>query len=103
MLAVYGLVFMVILPVAVGSWWYRSIKYSAEQILMDTMQLYRFFVHKTPNMILKSEYYNSHMPPAYVHSLNKKNIYQNINAKLLPECVIISGSITDLIKWRKQR
>ena len=52
----YGLLFMVVLPVAVGSWWYRSIKYSAEQILMDTMQLYRFFIHKTPNMVLKREF-----------------------------------------------
>ncbi len=38
-----------------GTWWYRSIKFSAEQILMDTTQLYFYFFHKTPNMILKSE------------------------------------------------
>ena len=36
-----------------GTWWYRSIKYSAEQILMDTTQLYFIFLHKTPNMMLK--------------------------------------------------
>ncbi|ELU17583.1 hypothetical protein CAPTEDRAFT_160293 [Capitella teleta] len=52
-LAVYGLVFMVVLPTVVGTWWYRSIQYSAEQILMDTTQLYFYFFHKTPNMILK--------------------------------------------------
>ncbi|KAI0226507.1 J domain-containing protein [Lamellibrachia satsuma] len=52
-LGLYALVFMVVLPVVVGTWWYRSIKYSAEQILMDTTQLYFIFFHKTPNMMLK--------------------------------------------------
>jgi translocation protein SEC63 len=28
-------------------------QYSAEQILMDTTQLYFYFFNKTPNMILK--------------------------------------------------
>ncbi|XP_074663025.1 translocation protein SEC63 homolog isoform X2 [Tubulanus polymorphus] len=52
-LAMYGLVFMVILPVVVGTWWYRSIKYSGDQVLLDTTQLYYYFFHKTPNMVLK--------------------------------------------------
>jgi len=49
-LGAYGLAFMVILPVAVGTWWYKSIQYSCEQILLDTTQLYYYFFHKTPAM-----------------------------------------------------
>ncbi|KAK7107985.1 translocation protein SEC63 homolog [Littorina saxatilis] len=52
-LAVYGLVFMIILPVVVGVWWYRSIKFSSDQVLLDTTRLYYYFINKTPNMILK--------------------------------------------------
>eukprot|EP00794_Sanderia_malayensis_P000374 gene374-1007_t len=52
-LAAYGLAFMIILPVAVGTWWYRSIQYSCDEVLMDTEQLYWYFIHKTPNMSVK--------------------------------------------------
>ncbi|KAI8482878.1 hypothetical protein Bbelb_394130 [Branchiostoma belcheri] len=52
-LAAYGVAFMVIMPVAVGTWWYRSIKYSADQVLLDTTQLYYYFFNKTPNMNVK--------------------------------------------------
>ena len=49
----YGLVFMVALPLVVGVWWYRSIRYSSDQVLLDTTQLYYYFIHKTPHMMLK--------------------------------------------------
>nr|XP_006123304.2 translocation protein SEC63 homolog [Pelodiscus sinensis] len=52
-LLVYGVAFMVILPVVVGSWWYRSIRYSGDQILIRTTQIYTYFVYKTRNMDLK--------------------------------------------------
>lgn len=52
-LGLYGLVFMVALPTAVGTWWYRSIRFSGEQVLLDTTQLYFYFCHKTPSMPLK--------------------------------------------------
>uniref|UniRef100_A0A1B6F9N7 J domain-containing protein n=1 Tax=Cuerna arida TaxID=1464854 RepID=A0A1B6F9N7_9HEMI len=52
-LGLYALVFMVALPVAVGMWWYRSIKYTSDQVLLDTTQMYYFFFHKTPSMPLK--------------------------------------------------
>lgn len=52
-LALYGLVFMIILPVVVGVWWYRSIKFSGDQVLLDTTRLYYYFINKTSNMILK--------------------------------------------------
>ncbi|XP_053572244.1 LOW QUALITY PROTEIN: translocation protein SEC63 homolog [Bombina bombina] len=52
-LLVYGLAFMVILPVVVGSWWYKSIRYSGDQILIRTTQIYTYFVYKTWNMDMK--------------------------------------------------
>ncbi|PWA27911.1 translocation protein SEC63 homolog [Gambusia affinis] len=52
-LLVYGLAFMVILPVVVGTWWYRSIRYSGDQILISTTQLFMHFIYKTPNMNMK--------------------------------------------------
>ncbi|XP_061193308.1 translocation protein SEC63 homolog isoform X3 [Saccostrea echinata] len=52
-LLVYGLLFMVLLPVVVGVWWYRSIKFSKDQVLLDTTRLYYYFFQKNPNMILK--------------------------------------------------
>lgn len=39
-----------------GTWWYRSIKYSAQQVLIHTSRLYLRFLHKSPNMILKREF-----------------------------------------------
>lgn len=86
MLLVYGLAFMVILPVVVvslplfqttssphscppspglltslclaqGTWWYRSIRYSGDQILINTTQLFMHFMYKTPNMNMKREFY----------------------------------------------
>ncbi|XP_063220151.1 translocation protein SEC63 homolog [Bacillus rossius redtenbacheri] len=47
-LGLYALVFMVALPTAVGMWWYRSIRYSGDQVLLDTTQMYYYFFHKTP-------------------------------------------------------
>lgn len=52
-LGLYALVFMVALPVAVGTWWYRSIKFSGDKVLLDTSQLYFYFFHKTPMMMMK--------------------------------------------------
>uniref|UniRef100_A0AAZ3NWR0 J domain-containing protein n=1 Tax=Oncorhynchus tshawytscha TaxID=74940 RepID=A0AAZ3NWR0_ONCTS len=46
-----------ILPVRfdppVGTWWYRSIRYSGDQILINTTQLFMHFMYKTPNMNMK--------------------------------------------------
>ncbi|KAM9317396.1 translocation protein SEC63 homolog [Gastrophryne carolinensis] len=52
-LLVYGLAFMVILPVVVGSWWYKSIRYSGDQILIRTTQIYTYFLYKTRNIDMK--------------------------------------------------
>jgi len=52
-LGVYTLVFMIALPSVVGAWWYNSIKFSGDQVLLDTTQLYFYFFHKTPHMMLR--------------------------------------------------
>ncbi|KAI1286775.1 Translocation protein SEC63 -like protein [Halotydeus destructor] len=52
-LGIYALVFMIALPTVVGIWWYRSVKYGGDQVLLDTTQLYYCFIHKTPHMMLK--------------------------------------------------
>merc|ERR1712112_192797 len=52
-LGVYALIFMIGLPTAVWFWWSRSIKFSGEQVLLDTTQLYYYFFHKTPHMMLR--------------------------------------------------
>merc|ERR1719483_1263997 len=52
-LGVYALIFMIGLPSAVWYWWTNSIKYSGEQVLLDTTQLYYYFFHKTPHMMLR--------------------------------------------------
>uniref|UniRef100_A0A6I8SD93 Translocation protein SEC63 homolog n=1 Tax=Xenopus tropicalis TaxID=8364 RepID=A0A6I8SD93_XENTR len=36
-----------------GSWWYKSIRYSGDQILIRTTQIYTYFVYKTRNMDMK--------------------------------------------------
>ncbi|XP_042908617.1 translocation protein SEC63 homolog isoform X4 [Parasteatoda tepidariorum] len=52
-LGLYALVFMVALPVAVCIWWNRSVKYNGDEVLLDTTELYLFFIYKTPSMIFK--------------------------------------------------
>ncbi|EJW71690.1 hypothetical protein WUBG_17405 [Wuchereria bancrofti] len=55
-LAFYGFVLMVLLPSAVGIWWYNSIKYSIDQVLLDTTEMYYYFFHKTPKMEINRKY-----------------------------------------------
>lgn len=52
-LGLYGLVFMIALPSVVGMWWYRSIRFSGDKVLLDTSQMYFYFIHKTPHMQMK--------------------------------------------------
>lgn len=52
-LGVYAIIFMIGLPTAVWFWWSKSIKFSGEQVLLDTTQLYYYFFHKTPHMMLR--------------------------------------------------
>ena len=45
-LGVYTLIFMVALPSAVYVWWSNTIKFSSEQVLLDTTKLYCHFIYK---------------------------------------------------------
>lgn len=52
-LGLYALVFMIALPTVVGIWWYRSIKFNGDQVLLDTTNIYYYFIHKTDNLMIK--------------------------------------------------
>ncbi|OQV17240.1 Translocation protein SEC63-like protein [Hypsibius exemplaris] len=52
-LGLYGLVFMIILPTAVGMWWYRSIRYTSEAVLIDTTKLLRYYFHRSSTLNAK--------------------------------------------------
>ncbi|XP_043486141.1 translocation protein SEC63 homolog [Polistes fuscatus] len=52
-LGLYALVFMVALPTVVGTWWYKSIRYTGDQVLLATTETYYYFFIKTPSMTLK--------------------------------------------------
>jgi translocation protein SEC63 len=53
-LAAYVFVFMIILPIVVGTWWYKSIKYTSEQVLIQTTQLFNHLIAKNTQMNIKS-------------------------------------------------
>ena len=39
-LGVYGLIFGIMLPAVVGNWWYKSIQYTGESVLIKTTKLF---------------------------------------------------------------
>ena len=39
-LGVYGLLFGIMLPAMVGSWWYRSIQYTGDSVLIKTTKMF---------------------------------------------------------------
>lgn len=52
-LGIYVLAFMIIMPIVVGVWWYKSIRYTGDQVLIRTTQLYFHCMMKSPQIILK--------------------------------------------------
>ncbi|KAF7989141.1 hypothetical protein HCN44_007451 [Aphidius gifuensis] len=52
-LGLYALVFMVALPTAVGMWWYKSIRYTGDQVLLATTQVYWGLYSMTSTTALK--------------------------------------------------
>lgn len=52
-LGIYVLIFMIIMPVVVGTWWYKSIKYTGDKVLIRTSQLYTYLFVQTPQIIIK--------------------------------------------------
>lgn len=52
-LGFYSLVFMFVLPTVVGMWWYKSIRYTGDQVLLATTELYYVSFIQCPSMSLK--------------------------------------------------
>lgn len=52
-LLVYAGFFMIVLPVIVCLWWQKSARYAGDQILIDTIQLYWYFLSRTSSIIVK--------------------------------------------------
>ncbi|XP_034238792.1 translocation protein SEC63 homolog [Thrips palmi] len=52
-LGLYGLVFMVAMPTVVGMWWYRSIRYTGDQVLLGTTELYYYLMQNSSTIPLK--------------------------------------------------
>merc|ERR1711981_270533 len=52
-LGAYVLCFMIILPSVVGRWWYTKIKYNNDAILLNTTNMFQYFIYKSPTMQFK--------------------------------------------------
>ncbi|KAI7685962.1 hypothetical protein SSS_08701 [Sarcoptes scabiei] len=52
-LLVYVLMLMIVLPVCVRIWWSNSSKYGDFKVLIETSQLYFYFINKSPHMMLR--------------------------------------------------
>ncbi|GAV08619.1 hypothetical protein RvY_18284 [Ramazzottius varieornatus] len=52
-LGLYGIVFMIILPTVVGVWWYRSIRYTSDAVLIETTKLFKFYFHRSSSLNVK--------------------------------------------------
>lgn len=86
-LGLYALVFMVALPVVVGTWWYRSIRFSGDQVLLQTTQMYYFFFHKTPNMPLKRVIMILSASPEFDRKHNSEIIERQSDNEEVPQLI----------------
>ncbi|OQR66371.1 translocation protein SEC63-like [Tropilaelaps mercedesae] len=87
-LGAYMLVFMIGLPTAVGIWWYRSAKYGEDlEVLLDTTQLYFYFINRTSLMTLRRvvmiiaaslDFKSDHNPEMKMRPTDNKEIPQLI-------------------------
>jgi len=57
-LGLYLLVFIVVLPVIVGLWWYRSIKYGHTNVLLQTTQIFFYFMARSKSLPVKPRVLN---------------------------------------------
>jgi len=49
-LGAYVLCFMIILPSVVGSWWYKSIRFNSDKILLSTSDMFQHLIFRSPTM-----------------------------------------------------
>ncbi|KAG5455169.1 secretory subunit [Clonorchis sinensis] len=46
----YLLLFMLILPISVGTWWYNTVKFSSNKVLLDTVRYFHCAFMRSPRM-----------------------------------------------------
>jgi len=49
-LGVYGFLFGIMLPATVGSWWYRSLQFTGDSVLIKTTRMFEYYLYKTALM-----------------------------------------------------
>ncbi|PAV91335.1 hypothetical protein WR25_21915 isoform D [Diploscapter pachys] len=49
-LALYGFILLIILPIVVGIWWYNLLKYRVDNVLSITTNVFNCFINMTPRM-----------------------------------------------------
>lgn len=86
-LGAYALVFMIALPTIVGIWWYNSVKYGGDEVLLDTTQLYYFLIHKTPHMMLKRVIMIIAASPEFERSHNSEVIERPTDNYEVPQLI----------------
>lgn len=99
-LGLYALVFMVALPTVVGMWWYKSIRYSGDQILLDTTQMYYYFFHKTPSMALKRVIMILAASPEFDKKHNSEIVERPTDNKEIPQLI---KQMTNLSEKNRER
>lgn len=86
-LGAYALVFMIALPTIVGIWWYNSVKYGGDEVLLDTTQLYYFLIHKTPHMMLKRVIMIIAASPEFERTHNSEVIERPTDNQEVPQLI----------------
>lgn len=99
-LGAYALVFMIALPTVVGIWWYRSVKYGDDEVLLDTTQLYYYFIHKSPSMVSKRVIMIIAASPEFEKSHNSEIIERPSDNIEVPQLI---RQITNLGEKNKEK
>ncbi|CAD6197255.1 unnamed protein product [Caenorhabditis auriculariae] len=99
-LAFYGLIFMVIMPSVVGIWWYNSIKYNVDKVLMSTTRLYFHFIEKTPRMEINRMIYVLSGSMEFCKSENKEIVERASDETELPRLMKSLPNLADKSKER---
>ncbi|KAI4464950.1 sec63 domain-containing [Holotrichia oblita] len=99
-LGLYALVFMVALPIMVGTWWYRSIRFSGDQVLLDTTHMYYYFFHKTPHMMLKRVIMILAASLEFDRKVNSEIVERQSDNEEMPQLIKTIGNLNEKNKER---
>ncbi|XP_065197321.1 translocation protein SEC63 homolog [Sycon ciliatum] len=86
-LGAYLFAFVIVLPVCVGTWWYRSIRYTSDEILVDTTRLYYHFLMQASLFPIKRATTVLSGSMEFEPSLNKKVAIRPSDNNELPELI----------------